>query len=84
MDVLVIGEDHLKCSISEGEGGLEEVSVIEGEEEIGVDGLEGMQIDRRGELHRDLVLEQLFRYAEELKLDSALVEAHASGCAILH
>ena len=60
MDVLVIGEDHLKCSISEGEGGFEEVGIVEGEEEIGVDGLEGMQIDRRGEFYRDLIFEQLF------------------------
>ena len=57
VNILVKGKCDLKLSISEGEGGFQEVGVVEGEEHFGVDRLEDMQVDGRGELHRHLILE---------------------------
>ena len=63
----------MKFSISEGEGGFEEVGVVEGEEHLGVDGLEDMQVDGGGELHRHPIFKKLLGCAEERELHRAIV-----------
>ena len=70
---LAEGKCDLKFSIGEGEGGLEEVGVVEGEEHLGVDGLEDMQVDGGGELHRHPIFEKLLGCAEERELHRAIV-----------